>query len=120
MDEVYVQFSEHLSNGKTAQLEENFHVAKECYAEAEEGIKILLSKYGPSDELLDDYALLLIKVSLVELMLGNTGAAMKAVEKSIKYNPTAEVCIIALTIVHNNVDEFVKRQNCVNYVCISM
>ena len=53
----------------------------------------LASKYGLSDQLFDDYALLLLRLSVVELLLGNTMAAKEAVEKSIEYNPTAEVCI---------------------------
>ena len=52
---------------------------------------MLLSKYG-SPELLSDCAALLVGLSVVELQLGNVGAAKAAVEESLRCYPTAEVC----------------------------
>lgn len=72
--------------------EKKIHVAKECYDKANVAMKKLLTKYGRLDDLLNDYALLLVKLSVVELALGNTVAAKVIIEKSIEYNPTAEVC----------------------------
>ena len=76
-----------------AQSEKKFKVAKEFYDRAKVVMEKLASKYGAPDELLDDYALLMLRLSTVELLLGNVMVAKEAVEKSIKYNPTAEVCI---------------------------
>ena len=87
-----MQFNEYLANGIAAHAEKEFRVAKDFYHKAREAMEKLLSKYGASDELLEDYAVLLVKFSVVELVLGNIGEAKKAVEKSVDYNPTPEVC----------------------------
>ena len=89
---MYSTFFEHFSNGRAAQSEEKFYVAKECYDKARETMEMILSEEG-SDELLRTYAALLLRISVVELQLGNIKAAKGAVEESIQYNPTAEVCM---------------------------
>ena len=91
---MYFLFLEFLSSGKAAQSENKFSVAKGCYHKAKEAMERLLSTYGASDGLLDNYSLLLVRLSTVELMLGNLTAAIKAVEQSLQCNPTAEVCTI--------------------------
>jgi len=87
---MYSLFSEHFSNGRKAQSEKKFHVAKQCYDKAREAMARLLCQQG-SSELLKEYADLLTRLSVVELQLGNIKAAKSAVEESIQYNPTAEV-----------------------------
>ena len=87
---MYSLFSEHFSNGRAAQSEKQFHVAKRCYDKAKEAIERLLS-VQESDQLVNEYAALLGRLSIVELQLGNIIAARDAVEASIQYNPTAEV-----------------------------
>ena len=58
---------------------------------------MLLSRYV-SPELFKDYAALSVRLSVVELQLGNVGAAKAAVEESIQCHPTAEVCVHVLCV----------------------
>jgi len=76
--------------------ENEFHVAKECYNKANVVMQKLLSKYGASNDLLNDYALLLVKLAVVELALGNAVIAKEIIEKSIKCCPTGKVCVDSL------------------------
>ena len=88
---IYSLFTEHFSNGRAAQSEKKFRVAKQCYDKAKEAMVRLLAVQG-SDVLLNNYAALLVRLSVVELQLGDIRAAEDAVEESIQCNPTAEVC----------------------------
>lgn len=76
-----------------AHSKKDFHVAKKSYDKAKEAMEKLLSRYGELVGLLEDYALLLVKMSAVELALGNFKEARGSIEKSIEYNPTAEVSV---------------------------